>query len=147
MVALLLPDGRVMITGGRAGGGGASPIERASVQILSPPYIFRERPVIVSAPTTMTAGSGLPAPIQIAGAVSEAVLVGLGSMTHSVDMNQRHVELDLVPDKPVFDAVPGFSGGVMPPTVREAPPGYYMLFVLGAGPRRTPSVAKIVRVL
>ncbi|MEM7307289.1 MAG: galactose oxidase early set domain-containing protein [Planctomycetota bacterium] len=147
-VALLLPDGRVMVTGGRAGGANSSPIERASVQFLSPPYMFQERPVINTAPSTMTAGSGQVYTVTSSSPINEVVLVGFGSMTHSVDMNQRHLQLRKVEAVPIEGPMPMLSyvAAVKAPSKRWAPPGYYMLFVL-TGPNRVPSEAKIVQVL
>lgn len=72
--------------------------------------------------------------------ISEMVLVALGSITHSYDMNQRLVELPIV-----------YSGdygehsvqiGRAPISAEIAPPGDYMLFVLDAA--RVPSVAKVI---
>jgi hypothetical protein len=72
------------------------------------------------------------------------VLVGLGSMTHSFDANQRVVQL---PVGQVQDLGGGsyrvIAGG--PKDSHMAPPGQYMLFVLDAN--RVPSEAKIVRVV
>jgi len=71
--------------------------------------------------------------------VSEVVLMGLGSMTHAFDMNQRYIQL----------ATPGQSASAVevtgPADIQTAPPGYYMLFVLNES--RVPSVARFVRVV
>src|SRR6516162_6832961 len=56
-VALLLPDGRVVIGGGWGGAGGANDRQR-SYEIFSPPYLFKgARPTITSAPTDVTYGN------------------------------------------------------------------------------------------
>lgn len=157
MVALLLPDGRVMIAGGRPAGVGSSPNEHASVQFLSPPYMDRDRPTITSYPPTITA-NGLPFQISVDMDYGEVVLVGLGSMTHSVDMNQRHIQLKRV-EFEIIEPVEPLDGpndaqtvikivpGVQPPTRRQAPPGYYMMFVLTADGMRTPSEGVMIQVL
>ena len=140
-VTLLLPDGRVLVGGGRDASTDTS-VEKPSVQYYSPDYMTQARPAIVAATTQIgyrqtfsiiTAG---PAP-------KEAVLVALGSMTHSFDENQRVVQL------PVGTVLPGSSGTTVmiaggPSDAWNAPPGYYMLFVLDQN--RVPSVAKIVHV-
>lgn len=70
------------------------------------------------------------------GPVSEIVLVGLGSMTHAFDFNQRHVQLAVTGSTATTAAVTG------PPNPQTAPPGHYMLFVLDQA--RTPSIARVV---
>ena len=137
-VALLLPDGRVLVGGGRDNQT-ASTQEKAHFQYLYPGYMFRPRPAILSAPLELDYGA--PFGIVSSGsAPSEVVLVALGSMTHSMDFNQRHVQLELVSSH----ATPAGQASlvVAPGDAATAPPGHYMLFVLDA--RRTPSVARIV---
>ncbi len=72
------------------------------------------------------------------GPITEAVLIGLGSMTHAFDANQRHVQLALL-------GTPTSTGATVvgPPNRQTAPPGHYMLFVLNQN--STPSIARIVR--
>ena len=66
--------------------------------------------------------------------------MSLGSMTHSVDMNQRYVELE------ILSVTPNGSGHDVearaPSDAVVAQPGYYMLFVLDG--KRIPSEARIV---
>lgn len=124
--ALLLPDGRVLSAGDNFAPGGGSKLE-----VYSPPYLFRgDRPVITDAPSSATWGNSLS--ITTPSAVTRAVLMRPGSVTHTNDMNQRHVELSITAG----------SNGVTataPPSPNVAPPGWYMLFLLnGAG---VPSVA------
>ncbi len=139
-VALLLPDGRVFVGGGRDHETGAT-VEKTSFRYYSPGYVKKPRPAITQAPAALTYGAGFP--ITTAGqAPAEAVLIGLGSMTHSFDMNQRYVQLAVSSVAPAggsgFDVVL-----VAPPNARAAPPGHYMLFVLDAD--RVPSTARIVK--
>jgi hypothetical protein len=63
------------------------------------------------------------------------VLIGLGSMTHAFDANQRHVQLALA-------GTPGATV-IGPPDRQTAPLGHYMLFVLDQS--NTPSIARISR--
>ena len=142
-VALLLPDGRVLIAGGRSAGEADLEDEKATFRYLYPPYLSpREspppRPVITAAPQTIGYGSSFT--IQVSGGpVSEVVLMGLGSMTHAFDMNQRYVQLAATPQGAAAAQVTG------PANIQTAPPGHYMLFVLNES--RVPSIARFVRVV
>lgn len=128
--AVLLPDGRVLSAGDNFAPGGGSKLE-----IYSPPYLFRgARPVITAAPSTATWGGRLD--ITTPSAVRRAVLMRPASVTHTNDMNQRHVEL-------AFTAGGGGIVATAPPSPNVAPPGWYMLFLLDdAG---VPSVAHWIR--
>jgi YVTN family beta-propeller protein len=138
-MALLLPDGTVMV----GGGGAPGPQNNRNFELYYPPYLFAaggalaSRPVIDAAPTVMDIGHTYPLDVSGAGPAERVVMVKTGSVTHSWNMEQRFVELNFVA-----------SGGrltVQAPTrAADAPPGFYMLFVLDAA--GTPSVAKIVRV-
>ncbi len=139
-VALLLPDGRVFVAGGRSRSEIAPPDledEKPTFRLLYPSYMFVARPAITAAPATINYGASFDVAYS-GGPIAEAVLIGLGSMTHAFDANQRHVQLALV-------GTPTSTGATMvgPPNRQTAPPGYYMLFVLNQS--NTPSVARIVR--
>ena len=140
--ALLLPDGRVMSAGDDINGptGPDSGVKTDTAEMWSPPYLFNAdgtaatRPVIDSAPASIDYGK--PFLVGTSGAVSRAVLVAPGAVTHDNDMSQRVV--------PLATPVAGDGGITLqaPASGNEAPPGYYMLFVLDAN--GTPSVARFV---
>src|SRR5690242_4163224 len=124
--ALLLPDGRVLNTGGN---------EHPEVQVFEPPYLFKgTRPSITAAPGSVSYGQ--TALVQTPNAVARVTLIRIGAVTHTNNMDQRFNEL------PFTSAGSGvnvtFPSG---PTV--APPGHYMLFVLNS--QGVPSVGRIVR--
>ena len=61
--AVLLPDGRVLVSGGgrETGIGNPDPVDQLNAQIYSPPYLFKgPRPVITSAPGTIQYGTSFP---------------------------------------------------------------------------------------
>jgi hypothetical protein len=140
--ALLLPDGRVLSTGGGICGTCAQIgyLEK-NYEIYTPPYLYQTdgslapRPQITAAPATINYSSAFAVGSPQAATITKAALVRLGSVTHSQDMEQRYVPL-------TFSA----SGSTLtvngPANANVAPPGYYMLFLLDSA--GVPSVAKIV---
>jgi hypothetical protein len=138
-VALLLPDGRVLVAGGRDRDTKTS-LEKPTFQIYSPDYLNRTRPTITGAPTTL--GYGALFGIAATGPLpTEVMVLGLGSMTHSLDSNQRAIELPMG-TIPGTDGAPTLVVAGSPADTHAAPPGYYLLVVLDAD--RTPSAARIV---
>ena len=130
--SVLLPDARVLVAGQDSGLG------NLTAEIYQPPYLFQgPRPTIVSAPTAVQYGSLFPIVVDDASAIDSAVLVKLSAVTHSVNFDQRLVE---VPFAVEGDEV---LVGIAPDGPNLAPPGYYMLFVLNDG---VPSVASMVRI-
>ncbi len=134
--ALLLPDGRVL----SAGGTYVNPSfpSETNAEIYSPPYLFRgPRPVIMAAPENVTYGQEFsvltPSPTDI----SSVVLMRPGSVTHSVNMEQRHVPLQFQ-----LSTLPEGLLVTAPANGNLAPPGYYMLFILNG--QRVPSEAVIL---
>ncbi len=144
--ALLLPDGRVLSSGGGICGECSSVGYLAkNAEVFSPPYLFKAdgsgqlaaRPVINSVPAELGYDSPLTIATPDAPAIDKVALVRLGAVTHSVNMEQRYVPLS-------FTAGGGAITATSPPNANVAPPGPYMLFVIDdAG---VPSVAKIVTV-
>lgn len=137
-ISALLPDGRIFLGGGNDGGQPGS--EKPNFRYYYPDYMLKPRPNLLQAQPTFKLGdyfwllTGDKTPI------SEIVLVALGSMTHSYDMNQRVVELPIVYSGDYGEHSLQISRA--PLDAKTAPPGHYMLFVLDEA--RVPSVAKIV---
>lgn len=137
--SLLLPDGRVL-TAGTDSQWNPDPFHAGEVrlELYSPPYLFRgARPVIEQAPAELGYGATATVRCSSSPAVSSACLIRCGSVTHSLNFDQRYVGLT------VADNADGALTVRTPPDPYVAPPGYYLLFVLsGAG---VPSVARFVR--
>ncbi len=133
--SVLLTDGRVLHAGS---GDDPQAVDQRNGQLYSPPYLFRgERPTIADAPAVVGYGAPLEIRTPDAAAVARVTWVRLSSVTHSVDMNQRFIELAIVgrgsatleartPDRPAI-----------------APPGHYIMFVLNR--EGVPSLGKVVR--
>jgi Domain of unknown function (DUF1929)/PKD domain len=145
--ALLLPDGRVLSSGG--GICGACDDQRylaKNAEVFTPPYLFKKdgsgqlapRPGISSAPGVVNYGAQVRISTPNAASISRVALVRLGAVTHSVNMEQRFIPL----------SINARDGGTLrttaPASANVAPPGPYMLFVINA--QGVPSVARMVTV-
>ncbi len=132
--ALLLPDGRIFVSGG---GGDAGVTNQENYQIYSPPYLFKgARPTITAAPSTVQYNSTAFVQTPDAAGIASVSLVRTGSITHGFDQNTRTIPLN-------FTQTSGGLNVQLPVNGNAAPPGYYMLFIVnGAG---VPSVASMMR--
>ena len=133
--SLLLPDGRVLHGG--SGDGAGAPNQR-NAEIFSPPYLFRgARPAITSVPSDLSYGGTFRLETPDAASITHVSLIRLGAVTHAFDQGQRFQRLAFTADAAGLQVTAPASGN-------QAPPGYYMVFILnGAG---VPSPGKIVRV-
>ncbi|GAA4138244.1 galactose oxidase-like domain-containing protein [Leifsonia shinshuensis] len=133
-VALLLPDGRVFVSGG---GGDNGVTNQLSYQIYSPPYLFKgARPTITSAPSTVQYGSTAFIQTPDAAGITSVSLIRTGSDTHAFDQNTRGMQLS-------FTQTAGGLNVQLPPNGNWAPPGYYMLTIVNG--KGVPSTAAMVR--
>jgi hypothetical protein len=144
-VAMLLPDATVLsgssgdaMTVGPNGALIPVPPER-NHEIFSPPYLFRgARPVITSAPATVSYGQTFTVVTPNAGQITSVRWIRLGSVTHAFDSGggrantlgfsrtSTGVEVD-APDNP-----------------NKAPPGFYTVFILNRN--GVPSTGKVIRI-
>lgn len=138
-VALLLPDARVISAGGGLCGAGCA-ANHADAQIFSPHYLFNDdgstavRPVITEAPAAAVYGNALA--VVTDGPIAAFSLVRMGSVTHTVNNDQRRLALryERTGDNRYAVTVPTNPGWALP--------GKYMLFAMNAD--GVPSVARIV---
>jgi hypothetical protein len=137
-VALLLPDGSVLV----GGGGAPGPQTNLNAEIYLPYYLFDSsgnlapRPSITG-PNSIGWGETFKLNVDSPAAIQRVTLVKTGSVTHSCNFEQRFMALSFTPT----------AGGLSvtaPPSKNAAPPGYYMIFAINK--LGVPSVAKIVRV-
>jgi hypothetical protein len=144
--ALLLPDGRVLSSGGGICGTCDQVGYLAkNAEIFTPPYLFKKdgsgelaaRPEITDAPATVSHGTSFQITTPNAASIQKVGLIRLGSQTHSVEMEQRYLPLG-------FTAGNGTLTASVPANMHTAVPGVYMLFIVDSA--GVPSVARMVNV-
>ncbi len=142
--ALLLPDGRVLSSGGGICGTCDQVGYLAkNAEIFWPPYLFQAdgtlapRPVIDAAPASTTYGAAMEIATGSPASIRKVALVRLGAVTHSNNMEQRYIPLS-------FTAGATNITATAPANANVAPPGPYMLFIINAN--GVPSVARMVSV-
>jgi hypothetical protein len=133
--AVLLPDGRVLSTGG----GAAAINDFPTAEIYSPPYLFKgARPVIGSAPSTIDYSTPITINTADAANIASVSLIPLAAETHTLDSSQTYLGLSVLSSNATSVTVQP------PPNSNVAVPGYYMLFINNTN--GVPSVAKVVKV-
>ncbi|MDQ3131184.1 MAG: DUF1929 domain-containing protein [Acidobacteriota bacterium] len=144
-MAMLLPDGRVLVGGGGICGDcfNVGYLEK-NIEIFSPPYLFNRdgsgelasRPLINSNLSSVSYGQSFKISTDNPKNIKEIVLIRPASVTHSVNFEQRRIPLS-------FSANRKFVQASGPKDANIAPPGYYMLFLIDNN--GVPSVAKMVK--
>jgi Domain of unknown function (DUF1929) len=136
-IAALLPDGRVLSSGGSGSG---APVY-ANGEIFSPPYLFNNdgtpaaRTSITNAPGSIGYGSSFSVTTDSED-VGRFSLIRLSSVTHSTNFDQRFINMP-------FNRNGTQSTMTAPANGNLAPPGYYFLFALNA--KGVPSFGKIMK--
>jgi hypothetical protein len=140
-VALLLPDGSVLV----GGGGAPGPQTNTNAEIYYPPYLFDSsgkfapRPTINTCPTSITWGQKFT--VGVSSAPTRVTFIKTASVTHSFDCEQRFMELSFT----AAAAGAQVQAQVQAPSSPHlAPPGNYQLFVIDS--QGVPSVANIVQI-
>jgi hypothetical protein len=119
---LLVPDGRVIT----AGSNPARKTEELRIEVFWPPYLFAgPRPTCIPSAIEASHGDSVPAAVGTA-QIASACLMRPGATTHSMDSEQRLVDL------PIQVTGPGAVLLQMPATATIAPPGWYLLCVVTA---------------
>ena len=136
--ALLLPDGRVFVSGGGGGGTAVGDVAHYDGEYFSPPYLFKgPRPTIDSAPAGAAHGEQFMVGATDPAGIASVTLVALSSTTHEFNMSQRFVRLAFSPA-----AEPNRFNVSAPDSPNIAPPGHYMMFVLNSN--GVPSVGRML---
>ena len=144
--ALLLPDGRVLSSGGGICGTCDQVGYLAkNAEIFTPPYLFKKdgsgqlatRPEITGAPSAISHGTSFQITTPNAASIRKVGLMRLGSQTHSVEMEQHYLPLSFTVGTSTLTAS-------VPANMNTAVPGVYMLFIVDSA--GVPSVARMVEV-
>jgi uncharacterized repeat protein (TIGR01451 family) len=143
--ALLLPDGRVLSSGGGICGTCDQVGYLAkNAEIFTPPYLFKKdgsgqlaaRPEITGVPTAVSHGTSFQITTPNAASIRKVGMLRLGSQTHSVEMEQHYLPLS-------FTVGNGTLTATVSANMHTAVPGVYMLFIVDSA--GVPSVARIVQ--
>jgi hypothetical protein len=133
--AILLPDARVISMGSNP----RSKMIEKSIEVFSPPYLFRgERPIITAYPGRIAPGQQFSLMVSQARESGQVVLLRPEVLTHVTNTDQRLLELEF---RVASDEKLEVHG---PPTHAHMPRGYCLLFVLNMD--GVPSVGKFVKV-
>lgn len=135
-LAMLLPSGKVMCTGGDSTDNTS---QKTTIEIFSPPYLFRgNRPQISSRPDTVHHAQTFTIKMSQTTKIGKVTFVRPMAVTHQTDSEQRVIELEFTQSGNTLTAIA--PNGSHPHSA--APRGHYMLFVLDT--KGVPSVAKFI---
>lgn len=140
--AILLPSGEVM-TSGTDKFYNIPPFDHAEnrVEVFKPPYLFKgPQPIISSVTKQVGYGELFSVFTPDAESIASACFIALGAATHSFNMQQRYVKLEL-------SGSPGSNELLYkaPPNGNISPPGYYMLFLVNES--GVPSKASFIKLV
>jgi hypothetical protein len=134
--AILLPDGRVLVSGMGADFGNVP--DEMNAEFYSPPYLFKgARPTISQAPSQIQPATNFFVGTPDGASISSVSLIRTGAVTHFFDQNTRYLPLN-------FQQTAGGLTVTAPANANLAPPGYYMLFIVNSA--GVPSIAPIIQV-
>jgi galactose oxidase len=138
--AVLLPDGRVFLAGGKFG---TNPSDADDAefswtgQIFSPPYLFKgERPLITSCPDEIRYGYKLQLEMEKTFVIEAVSLMGLSASSQNWNGTQRICPLE-------FEQEGQGLAITTPDSPNLAPPGFYLLFILDS--KGVPSEGQMVQ--
>jgi len=134
--ALLLPDGRVLVSGMGADFGNVP--DEMNAEFYSPPYLFKgPRPTITQSPPQVQHGTNFFIGTPDGANITSAVLIRTGAVTHFFDQNTRSVPVS-------FQQTTGGLTVSAAASLNVTPPGYYMLFLVNSA--GVPSIGSFVQI-
>lgn len=134
-VALLLPDGRVVVAGGNPDRG----IEERRLEIYSPAYMQKPRPEITSAPQTVSYGGTITISTPQASNIKWVNLIKPMATTHGLETDQRLV------DVPITARTSTSVNATVTTNRNIATPGWYMVSITDSN--NVPSGAKWIQLI
>jgi hypothetical protein len=138
-VAILLPSGQVMAAGG-ASAGGCSLSDFNTIELYSPPYLFKgARPTMGALPALVHHGQSFVISTPDADDIVRVVLMRPMAVTHQTDSEQRVVQLQFH-QSGAQELTATMPNGVHPHGT--APRGHYLVFILNNA--KVPSVGQFV---
>lgn len=138
--ALLLPDGRIWISGSNYNCQMGMDKRELRIEIFSPPYLLsaNPRPTIDSISSeTIGYSENFEIDFSSADAISKVAIIRCSSITHGFNFDQRYVALEFSGDANALTCV-------SPPNGAIAPPGVYMLFIIDQN--NIPSEGKFIAI-
>ena len=132
-LSILLPDATVL--NGGSGLCGNCTANHYDAQIFTPPYLLNENGTLAERPTTPEIFPNNP--VQVGAKLTfsadadirNASLIRLGTVSHTVNTDQRRIPLSFTRSGESENGLPRFEAYI-PADAGIALPGYYMLFVL-----------------
>jgi hypothetical protein len=142
--ALLLPDGRIVVSGGGRFNNDTEVTDQFNAEFFAPPYLFKgPRPAITSAPPQLLYGQNFTVQTPDANRIAKVSLIRFGAVTHQINMSQRFLPLSFGVGSGSLTVTGVIEpNGTLPLDANLAPPGNYMLFLVDAN--GVPSVAAVV---
>jgi hypothetical protein len=134
---VVVPDGRIFVTGGEGAPGNEPPASR--IEAFTPPYLLRgPRPALLDIDTIdLTGGTEVTLTLGSDELITAVVMMGTNATTHFMDSgNGRYLALD-------HEQTGATVRATVPDGAAQAVPGWYLLFVAVDD---IPSVARVVRV-
>ena len=143
--ALLLSDGTVMTSGTDKEWNKGREHDEYRIEVFTPPYLMKGslseggRPDIKNVKLQLQYDEVVSIESDQAEEINSVTIIKSSSVTHSLNTDQRCIELEILGTKKNYLTVR------MPNSANFAPPGYYMIFILDKD--ETPSKSKFIQLL
>lgn len=143
--ALLLPNGTIMTSGTDKEWNEDREHDEYRIEVFTPPYLMNDdtselsRPFIKKVKTQVNYGEDILIESDQAEEITLVTIIRPSSVTHSLNTDQRCIELEIMDTKKNDLTVKMLDNSNI------APPGYYMLFILNKD--ETPSKAKFIQLI
>jgi hypothetical protein len=142
--ALLLPNGTIMTSGTDKEWNKDREHDEYRIEVFTPPYLMKDNPselfphpTIKNVKPQVSYGKDIVIESDQAEEITLVTIIKPSSVTHSLNTDQRCIELEITDTKKNEITVKVQNNSNI------APPGYYMLFILNK--KETPSKAKFIQ--